>query len=143
MSDNKLSPAILVISHGDFCEALIRSAFMIFGTVDRVEALPLVEGMDVDIYQTQFQALIEKYDGNVFVLADLKGGTPFKTLMMTARTRPLYGVVGVNIPLMIEVLSLRDELAGAELAAALATAYADLNIDLTQFLEKAYCQERG
>ena len=131
-------PAVLVISHGFFCQALIDSVKMIFGDAQRLEALPLEEGMDPDAYEAALRALVEKYDGNVFVCVDIMGGTPFKCMAKLAKTRRLSAVAGVSVPMLIEVLSDREECAGDELAARVAENRAGMDTDLTALMKKLY-----
>lgn len=132
------TPAVLVISHGFVCQALIDSVKMIFGDAPRLEALPLEEGMDPDAYEAALRALVDKYEGNVFVCVDIMGGTPFKSLAKLAKTRRLSAVAGVSVPMLIEVLSNREECAGDELAALVAENCAGMDIDLAAFMKKIY-----
>ena len=131
-------PAILVSSHGVFCRELVNSVKMVFGDVTRLESLPLEEGMDPEAYEEQLNRLIDSYDGNVFVCVDIMGGTPFKSLAKAARTRCLYGVAGVSMPMLIEVLSDRDEMCGKELAAQAASVCRDMIMDLSEYMEKMH-----
>ena len=132
------TPVILVISHGFFCRELVNSVKMIFGDAPGLLSLPLEEGMDPEVYEEQLNRLIDSYDGNVFVCVDIMGGTPFKSLAKAARTRTLYGVAGVSMPMLIEVLSNRDELSGRELAAQAAAACSEMVMDLTEYMEKMH-----
>ncbi|EEQ59432.1 PTS system fructose IIA component [Clostridiales bacterium 1_7_47FAA] len=132
------TPVILVISHGFFCRELVNSVKMIFGDAPGLLSLPLEEGMDPEVYEEQLNQLIDSYDGNVFVCVDIMGGTPFKSLAKAARTRTLYGVAGVSMPMLIEVLSNRDELSGRELAAQAAAACSEMVMDLTEYMEKMH-----
>ena len=132
------TPVILVISHGFFCRELVNSVKMIFGDAPGLLGLPLEEGMDPEVYEEQLNQLIDSYDGNVFVCVDIMGGTPFKSLAKAARTRTLYGVAGVSMPMLIEVLSNRDELSGRELAAQAAAACSEMVMDLTEYMEKMH-----
>ena len=120
-------PVVIVISHGFF-----------FGDVDRVESLPLEEGMDPEVYENALNKLIDDNEGNVFVCADIMGGTPFKSLAKAARTREIYGVAGVSMPMLIEVLSNRDMYTGKELAANVAEACKEIVVDLSEYLEKMH-----
>ena len=52
------APAIIVMSHGPFCVGLIESAKMVYGEMTGVEALPLEEGMDPEVYERNFAELI-------------------------------------------------------------------------------------
>lgn len=132
------TPVILVISHGFFCRELVNSVKMIFGDAPGLLSLPLEEGMDPEVYEEQLNQLIDSYDGNVFVCVDIMGGTPFKSLAKAARTRTLYGVAGVSMPMLIEVLSNRDELSKRELAAQAAAACSEMVMDLTEYMEKMH-----
>lgn len=132
------TPVILVISHGFFCRELVNSVKMIFGDAPGLLSLPLEEGMDPEVYEEQLNQLIDSYDGNVFVCVDIMGGTPFKSLAKAARTRTLYGVAGVSMPMLIEVLSNRDELPKRELAAQAAAACSEMVMDLTEYMEKMH-----
>ena len=131
-------PVVIVISHGFFCTELVNSVKMIFGDVDRVESLPLEEGMDPEVYENALNKLIDDNEGNVFVCADIMGGTPFKSLAKAARTREIYGVAGVSMPMLIEVLSNRDMYTGKELAANVAEACKEIVVDLSEYLEKMH-----
>lgn len=131
-------PVVIVISHGFFCKELVNSVKMIFGDVDRVESLPLEEGMDPEVYENAVNKLIDDNEGNVFVCADIMGGTPFKSLAKAARTREIYGVAGVSMPMLIEVLSNRDMYTGKELAANVAEACKEVVVDLSEYLEKMH-----
>ena len=66
------------------------------------------------------------------------GGTPFKSLAKAARTRCLYGVAGVSMPMLIEALSDRDEMCGKELAAQAASVCRDMIMDLSEYMEKMH-----
>lgn len=131
-------PVVIVISHGFFCKELVNSVKMIFGDVDRVESLPLEEGMDPEVYENALNKLIDDNEGNVFVCADIMGGTPFKSFAKAARTREIYGVAGVSMPMLIEVLSNRDMYTGKELAANVAEACKEIVVDLSEYLEKMH-----
>ena len=132
------TPVILVISHGFFCRELVNSVKMIFGDAPGLLSLPLEEGMDPEVYEEQLNQLIDSYDGNVFVCVDIMGGTPFKSLAKAARTRTLYGVAGVSMPMLIEVLSNRDEMSKRELATQAAAACSEMVMDLTEYMEKMH-----
>lgn len=135
-------PAILVVSHGPMCAGLIESTKMIFGNVNRIEALPLDEDADVDEYYEALEALIAKYEENVFIVCDIVGGTPFNTLMKLSRKHRLHGVSGASIPLLIEVLANREEMDGDELAHTVAANVTMVPIDLSPILEKAFNTNR-
>lgn len=136
-------PAIIVISHGPFCEGLVESTKMIFGPTERLEALPLHEGESPEEYQKDFCALLDKYNGNVFICVDVFGGTPFNTLMKVATERKLCAIVGINMPMLIELLSSRDTLSGNDLAKAAVEANSVVDANLCPMLDQMYSIEKG
>ena len=115
---------------------------MIFGELDRVSALPLEEGMDPEEYQSKLKNLIDSYEGNVFVVCDILGGTPFNSLMQLSREYRLHGASGLSLPLLLELLSGRDELSGDELGKVALESCLQVNNDLSEMLEKLWCMGR-
>ena len=54
MRENR-APAILIVTHADLGEALLRAAEMIVGHQDGVSALSLWEGESLEAFQVRFQ----------------------------------------------------------------------------------------
>lgn len=104
----KKIPAILVATHGRACEEIIKTAGMIYGSTDGVHALSLLPEMDPADFQKEIEVFIEQYDGDIIILVDLIGGTPFNSLLKISRTRQLCAVTGVNIPMVVEAMDQRD-----------------------------------
>lgn len=101
---------VLLISHGPFCEGLLKSLQMISGPQEDVFALPLVEGENPDEYRTQLDELIskneDKYEGTL-VLCDLKGGTPYNSAAFVSQKHKMSLVTGMNVPMAITVITSR------------------------------------
>ncbi len=100
---------IILVSHGHFCEETIHTINMIYGPVEDLMALPLTVGQDPDDYCAQLDQLIRKYNGNVLILIDLMGGTPFNSVMKLGKQWNLAAITGVNIPMVINAIDLRKE----------------------------------
>ncbi|WP_291288158.1 PTS sugar transporter subunit IIA [Enorma sp.] len=132
------APAIIVMSHGPFCVGLIESAKMVYGEMTGVEALPLEEGMDPEVYERNFAELVEKYDGNVFVCCDIFGGTPFNTLLKYGRNRRLSAIAGINMPMFIELLAMREMMSGDELAEAVVQSAQQVDANICPMLERVH-----
>lgn len=103
---------ILLISHGPFCEGLLKSLQMISGPQKDVFALPLVEGENPDKYRAQLDELIskneDKYTGTL-ILCDLKGGTPYNSAAFVSQKHNMSLVTGMNVPMAITVITSRME----------------------------------
>ena len=87
---------VLVVTHGDFSESIIKSMELIFGHHDKLEALTLNHGDDVqELLRKVREKSKELDDGDgVIVLVDLLGGSP----------------CNVNLPMLINVLENRTEI---------------------------------
>lgn len=131
-------PAVLLLSHGPLCDGLLESTKMIYGNVTRVETLGLAEGMDPGEYEVELRKLVGKYEGNIFFLVDIMGGTPFNTMAKLVREKQYYGMAGMNMPMLIEVLANREECSGAELAKQVTENITAIGPDLTNFLQKIH-----
>lgn len=144
MVEFKKTPAILIASHGCFCEELIRSAQMLYGEMEDVIALPLRVGMDPVDYENQFNEIIDRYDGDIIVFVDMFGGTPFNTLIKVGCRRPLCAVTGVNMTMLFQALDERDtERNGDKLAESILTAATAAIKDVTPSLARFYEQAQN
>lgn len=102
------SVSIIIMNHGKFGEELIASAELIIGEIEDIQAVSLMAGMTIeDFYGKAEQAVIAS-KGNVLVLTDLFGGTPCNVAMMLRQKYDLKVLCGVNLPMLIEAVSLRD-----------------------------------
>ena len=63
---------LVLISHGQLCEELKKSAEMIMGPQDDIATVALLPNEGPEDFQAKFKAAVEGQD-DVVVLADLKG----------------------------------------------------------------------
>lgn len=100
--------SIIVAAHGSAAPELLATARMIlgpFGQVTRVEFLP---GQGPDDLIAEYQKIADTYPPGepLLLLVDLFGGSPYNAGARFAAERPDTDVVsGVNIPMLIEVIS--------------------------------------
>lgn len=123
---------IVLISHGPFCEGLLKSLQMIAGPQKDVFALPLVEGENPDDYRLQLDELLStdeaKYEGTL-VLCDLKGGTPYNSAAFVSQKHKMSLVTGMNIPMAITVITSRMEDSSLDELTKLATNEQSIGIE--------------
>lgn len=97
---------IIVTTHGGLCEGLVESYKMIAGESSTIHPLKLTEE-GVGVYKEELHYLINKLstDGEVLVLCDLVGGTPYNESLMYGLQNPgkINLVSGVNLPMLIEL----------------------------------------
>lgn len=102
---------LLVISHGDLAEQFVKTSEMILGKQEGFEYLCLQPGESKETFEERLEEKLRQFQGGeVLVLADLFGGTPFNT----AITNVLKGkhkislLSGVNLPMIIQALMNKD-----------------------------------
>lgn len=103
--------AAIIIGHGEFGSSMLKTAEMIIGKQENIETIDFLAGHSVDVFDYNIEQKLSKLntDSGVIVLADLMGGTPFNRMMVRAASNPSIKVIaGVNMPLVIELLTSRD-----------------------------------
>ena len=69
---------IIAVSHGPFSIALIKSAEMLYGKQDKVEAISLEPGESMESLKNKINETINEFQvDKVLILVDLLGGTPY------------------------------------------------------------------
>lgn len=100
---------VVIIGHGDLPRAFIDSAQMIIGIRENIYSLCLYEGDGLDNFIIKTSDMINKFDEENFILVfvDLQGGTPWNAVVGINDPR-IRLVTGLNLPMLLEVLCLRD-----------------------------------
>lgn len=111
---------ILVVAHGDLAAGLLGAVEEILGPQTALAALRLDPGVG-DPRETM-RAAVREIDGGrgVLALTDLFGGTPANVALALGSDLHVEVVTGVNLPMLLRVLSRRHEL---DLDALAAEAY--------------------
>ncbi len=106
---------VLLLGHGNLPVELLHSVELILGKQsDDVIAIPLNPGDDMKEYSGRIETLVEnnlKTDGTL-IFTDIMGGSPFITASQVYRTQRDRGlldiITGMNLPMVIEALSMRE-----------------------------------
>lgn len=108
---------IIVTGHGQFARGLVSGLEMIAGTYDLLQAVPFLEADDSQELLRTFSRLYEEMDGDVLVLADLAGGSPFQMAVLASRPWADVEVIGgANQPMLLEAVMSRQVMDVHELA---------------------------
>lgn len=103
---------ILVCTHGHTGTEMIKSVEMICGEQDNCDAVAFSMGESLDTLRADLSEKINQYtDNQIICLTDLKGGTPFNTLVSLSEQYPkMIIIAGVNIPMLLQLMVYRDQL---------------------------------
>ncbi|MFC6275408.1 PTS sugar transporter subunit IIA [Levilactobacillus tangyuanensis] len=105
--------AIIVTSHGQFARGLLQSAEMIYGKSTKVTAVTLAANESLTDLANHYETAIQQMEPvtELLFLVDLWGGSPFNAAsQMVAQHPDKYGLVaGLNLPMLIEALSLQEQ----------------------------------
>lgn len=96
---------LVIASHGNFANELLKSAKMIYGDMSDVPAVSLMPGMSFEEFTKKASEVLEKSGKDTLVLVDLFGGTPSNVFSALTRTFGHQVVTGLNLPMLIEVYS--------------------------------------
>jgi PTS system mannose-specific IIA component len=116
---------ILLVGHAGLAKELVNACEVIMGKSDMVLAVDVKRKDSLeDITAAVNRALDELFTGSdaVLVMSDIFGGSPNNVSFAQAKERLKNGqnvrvITGVNLPMLLEVISKRGELAIDDLAA--------------------------
>jgi mannose/fructose/sorbose-specific phosphotransferase system IIA component len=125
---------VLVIGHGDFPIALINSAQMLMGEREGVYPLCLREGDGLENFIQKVSELVMSFEADrpLLVFVDLQGGTPWNAVLGVNDKRVCL-VTGVNLPMLLEVLVLRDSTADIDQLVDCALETARISVTMRKF----------
>jgi PTS system mannose-specific IIA component len=99
---------IVVVTHGRLAEELVNAARTIVGDIPAIAAVSMGWTDDVGAAREQVdQAIAEVGGGGTLLLTDMFGGTP-TNVSLPFLSPQVEIVTGVNLPMLIKALSLRD-----------------------------------
>lgn len=94
---------ILVLSHGRFCEEIIKSAEMIVGENKNLYAIPLLIEDDQESFMMKIKKIITSFcDAPYLIIVDVMGGTPFNCAMKLLQDHSFSLVTGLCLAMLLE-----------------------------------------
>ena len=108
---------VVLVTHGEFGDALLRSAEMIIGPQGGVHSVSLLAEESPEGFGAKLDAALQDVgQEDALILIDLFGGTPYNVAARRVREPNIECVTGLNLPMLIETLMSRDGATAAELA---------------------------
>ena len=112
---------ILITGHGNVPSGALSAVNLVAGNPGNVSAVDFVEGMSTEELKEKMSAAIAAIEADeVLVLADLAGGTPFRTaveLKMVMTDKAIRVIAGANMPALMGAALSASFMDLAELAA--------------------------
>jgi len=100
---------VVIVTHTDYGVHLLKAAEMIIGPQENVRAVGVEVGVDTAMTAELLDAAIAAVEqgGGVMILTDMFGGTPTNLSLSLFAKHRVEVVTGVNLPMLIKVLSTR------------------------------------
>jgi mannose/fructose/sorbose-specific phosphotransferase system IIA component len=94
---------LLLLSHGNLCEYMLKSTAMVAGDIKQSRVVPLNPGEAPQDYEARVRAAIAEVDTGegVIALVDVLGGTPYNTVGSLSRDCNMQIVTGMNMPMVV------------------------------------------
>jgi mannose/fructose/sorbose-specific phosphotransferase system IIA component len=108
---------IVVVSHADLGDALIRAAEMIAGATEGLYSVSLLPEDSPEGFGEKLEAALQPIEGEeTLILIDLFGGTPYNVAARQVLKDNVECVTGANLPMLLELIMSRDDASLSELA---------------------------
>lgn len=103
---------IIISGHGNFATGLRSSLNLIAGNPANVEYIDFVESDSTETLKAKYMNSLKTLNNcdSILALADLTGGSPFKTLveLKTEIEKPLEVIGGTNLAMILEISMAKD-----------------------------------
>ena len=103
---------VVIVSHENIAKEFLKVLEHIVGKQDRAFAVSIFPDDDMEKKRNQILESVKKAEtGNgVIVLTDMFGGTPSNLALSVMKDEKIEVVAGVNLPMLIKMMSLRKKL---------------------------------
>ncbi len=101
---------VVIVSHGEFSKAIVESAELIAGEQERIHTACLSAGCNLEDFQNEISMILENAskNGPFLVFTDIMYGTPFNTIVCQSEGYEFNHFSGINLPILLEVLTSRQ-----------------------------------
>jgi len=106
---------VVVVTHGNYGQSLLDAAMAILGSQDRASAVGIDMSTAVEEILGRIRAAVQAAEAGAggLILTDMFGGTPTNLSLSLLGTGRLEVITGVNLPMLLKVLSGRERPLGA------------------------------
>jgi len=129
---------IVVVTHCGIADEMLLALEQIVGEVEGIESVSIDVTEPPEVIRERIRRSIRNVDRGkgVLIFTDMFGGTPSNVSLSFLEKGRVEVVTGVNLPMLLKVATLRDEMGLEELASYIAN-YGKSNINVaSKLLEK-------
>ena len=129
---------VVVVTHSALADELVLATQQIVGTVEGIEPISIDPSEPTKEIKKRIKRALKKVDTGegVLVLTDMFGGTPSNISLSFLEKGKVEVVTGVNLPMLLKLATLKDEMSLEELASFIRE-YGQRNIHLaSEILER-------
>ena len=128
---------IVIVSHANLGDALIRAAEMITGPAESLYSVPLLPDDSPESFGEKLETVLQDVKGQeTLILIDLFGGTPYNVAARQVLKEHVECVTGANLPMLLELVMSRDDATLSQLAEDIAQAGQESVKNLRPMLRK-------
>lgn len=101
---------IVIVTHGNLGKEMVKTAEFILGGIDGCATVSVDGERNPDLLREAIAQAIKSVDrqAGVLVLTDMFGGTPSNLSLSFLKERQLEVLSGVNLPMLMKAVQLRD-----------------------------------
>ncbi len=102
---------IIVVTHGNLADILIKTCFKIIGERDKIEAHSIQWEDEAEVALKAIEKKVKKLDDGdgILALTDMFGGTPTNLMISLTNKYNLEIITGVNLPMLIKAATLQSK----------------------------------
>jgi len=96
---------ILIVTHGNFGQAILKSTELIVGPIPQVDVLAIDNTQTMEEIVEQLEKYVDRLDQGkgVLILTDMFGGTPTTlSLSLLGKQKKVEVITGLNLPMLIK-----------------------------------------
>lgn len=137
---------VIVLTHGGLGPELLKTAEGIVGPLERTRPMGIDPSASIDAIRDELDRMMAEVDGGdgVLVLTDMFGGTPANTALSFLDKRPIEVVTGCNLPMLLNLMTVRAGDANLRDVARAVRSYGQKNITVASELVAGRArQDRG
>ena len=133
--------AVIVITHGQFGQELLRTAQDIAGRQEAIASLSVMPDMGLENIGDALDQTIKRLASpeGALILVDMLGGTPCNTALMKTKDIPAEVLTGVNLYMILSSFTNRDKMDLKSLAAKVAEDGKRAIVSAKELLMKRLC----